>query len=159
MTMQMRRADEDADADAASMRGAREEETKSNREERKGHERRVKVDETMASSLTPVSDEEENEKKQKKKKLCVSVMPPEAELVEVLLNYKACSPSKNEALAALVEEDSDDKHWKDTVTLFAEVEDILRRDDDPILPAIEKLRHDLETKGCITYEVTHDDEL
>ncbi|XP_062182860.1 uncharacterized protein LOC133886963 [Phragmites australis] len=100
-------------------------------------------------------DEEEKEKKVnmgKKKKLYV--LPQE--YVEMLLNYKCRPLPKHEALAQAEEEDKE--KYKDIRTLVTVANVLSRHYDDIIHDALEKMRHDFETKGYITYEATDDEE-
>uniref|UniRef100_A0A0A9DKP3 Uncharacterized protein n=1 Tax=Arundo donax TaxID=35708 RepID=A0A0A9DKP3_ARUDO len=90
--------------------------------------------------------EKKKEKEKEKKKIC-KLTPEEVQLV---LSYRF-EPFQEHYGLAQQEDDQDLR----TMTTVSDV--LLRHCQDGILAAQEEIRHDLETKGYVTYETTEDE--
>ncbi|CAN6373234.1 unnamed protein product [Urochloa humidicola] len=100
------------------------------------------------------SRKEERKEKEKKKKKKLYKLPPDQ--VRMLLSYKCAPLPERQGLAKLEEEDKE--KYKDMRTTATVSDTFHRYWDDFISTGQEKVRHELLTKGYVTYEATDDEE-
>lgn len=143
-------------------------------------------DPSMASSWTPVSDEElqkakddleeliakepipdefkwppvevkenmkEEQKDPKEKKKKLYMLPPEE--MQIILNYKCDEPQESEAISKLAEEDYE--QYGDLKRSVSITQVFTRHCWDKIRATQENMRHQLQTKGYVTYVATDDE--
>lgn len=104
----------------------------------------------LAGGEEDCKEEEENKDKAKKKRIYTMSQ----EHAEMLLSYKLKPLPEHKTIDRLAEEDEDT--FGDFRTAIMGLHGIWRDYENIVLAGQEKIKHDLETKGCVTYEATHE---